>query len=250
MKNLEERIKIPALIEALKEVFSEYGNVIEIVAKRNLKAKGQAFVVFDNVDSAQNAIDEINGFELFGKQMSCDFAKTQSDATVARQGTEQDLEQHKRKRLAEKGMLRRDTVRSPRSLTIFAQTERKQAQEAAEAAKTQRPIPEPEDVRPQKATRGAGLKGAGGAAAGAIPDEYLPPNKTLFIRNIPEDYSSDALSVIFNRFAGFREVRSVPGRKNIAFVEYENEEGAISAKEATAGMTLGTSTIKVTYQRQ
>lgn len=44
----------------------------------------------------------------------------------------------------------------------------------------------------------------------------------------------------------------VPGRKGIAFVEYEAETGAIGAKEATAGITLGEGSkpIRVTYQRQ
>lgn len=44
----------------------------------------------------------------------------------------------------------------------------------------------------------------------------------------------------------------MPGRSGIAFVEYESETGAISAKENTAGMTLGdgSQVIKVTYQRQ
>lgn len=103
VKNLEESIKIPALVESLREIFSEYGTVIDIVAKKSLKRKGQAFIVFDSVESAQGAIDEINGFELFDKPMHLDFARTQSDAIVKRSGTEQDLEQHKRHRLAEKG---------------------------------------------------------------------------------------------------------------------------------------------------
>jgi len=44
----------------------------------------------------------------------------------------------------------------------------------------------------------------------------------------------------------------VPGRRGIAFVEYDAETGAISAKENTAGMALGDGgqIIKVTYQRQ
>lgn len=44
----------------------------------------------------------------------------------------------------------------------------------------------------------------------------------------------------------------VPGRKGLAFVEYEHQEGSISAKEAMAGSVLvqGTGPIKVTYQRQ
>lgn len=105
-------------------------------------------------------------------------------------------------------------------------SERKQAVEAAEAAKNlKRPppgAPEPDAGagRAPKAARGAGLKGAAGMGAGVVPDEYLPPNKILFIRQVPDDYGVDALTAIFSRFAGFREVRTVPGRKGIAFVEY------------------------------
>lgn len=69
-----------------------------------MKAKGQAFIVFDNVQSATNAIDEINGFELFEKPMMLDYARTRSDATVLREWGEDELEVHKRRRLAEKGM--------------------------------------------------------------------------------------------------------------------------------------------------
>lgn len=89
--------------EALSEIFSDYGTILEIVAKTNLRAKGQAFIVFDNVDSATRAIEEVNGFELFEKPMVLDYAKTRSDATVMREGGADDLEAHKRKRLAEKG---------------------------------------------------------------------------------------------------------------------------------------------------
>ena len=85
-----------------------------------------------------------------------------------------------------------------------------------------------------------------------MPDEYLPPNKILFIRNLPNEYGIEGLTMIFERFEGFKEVRLVPGRTGIAFIEYETEAGAISAKESTAGMTLGEDgkIIKVTYQRK
>ncbi|KAL9624091.1 MAG: hypothetical protein Q9160_001613 [Pyrenula sp. 1 TL-2023] len=237
VRNLEERIKIDSLKEALSEIFSEYGNIIDLVAKNNLKAKGQAFIVFDSTDSAARAIEEVNGFELFEKPMQLDYAKTRSDATVLQEEGERGLEAHKRKRGAEK--------------------ERKQAQEALEAQKKlKRPAGAAADAaltnRPAKTTRGAGLKPSGASAAAVIPDEYLPPNKILFLRDLPETYDVDSLSTIFSRFEGFREVRMVPGRKGIAFVEYEAESGAISAKEATSGMQLGDDGkgIRVTYQRQ
>lgn len=100
---MEERIKPDQLKEALTEIFSEYGNVIELVAKTNLKAKGQAFVVFDETEAAERAIKEVQGFELFDKPMHLDYAKTKSDATVQREGSAEDFEAHRRRRLAEKG---------------------------------------------------------------------------------------------------------------------------------------------------
>lgn len=100
---MEERIKLEPLKEALREIFSEYGSIIDIVAKKSLKAKGQAFIVFDDTESATQAIEEIQGFELFDKPMVLDYAKTWSDAAVKLQGSEEDYETHKRKRLAEKG---------------------------------------------------------------------------------------------------------------------------------------------------
>jgi RNA recognition motif-containing protein len=104
VRNLEERIKVDQLKEALTELFSEYGEIVDIVAKTNLKAKGQAFIVFDSIESAQKAIDEVQGFELFDKAMQLAFAKTRSDATVKRTGDEDEFESHKRRRLAEKGL--------------------------------------------------------------------------------------------------------------------------------------------------
>lgn len=103
MRNLEERVKPEALKEALSAVFSEYGNIIDIVAKTNLKAKGQAFIVFERPESALQAIDEVQGFDLFDKPMQLALARTRSDATVSRTGNKEEFELHQRRRLAEKG---------------------------------------------------------------------------------------------------------------------------------------------------
>lgn len=135
--------------------------------------------------------------------------------------------------------------------------ERKQAAEAAEIQKKLKrsaavAAPDAGAARPVKASRGAGLKSSNPAAGAVVPEEYLPPNKILFVQNLPDNYDVDSLTSIFGRFEGFREVRLVPGRTGIAFVEYEAEAGAISAKERTAGMALGDEgkIMKVVYQRQ
>ncbi|ORY59481.1 uncharacterized protein BCR38DRAFT_57949 [Pseudomassariella vexata] len=234
VRNLEERVKPEPLKEALRTVFSDYGSIIDIVAKTNLKAKGQAFIVFENPDAAMQAIEEVQGFELFDKPMQLALARTRSDATVMSTGNEEEFEYHKRRRLAEK--------------------DKKKAAEAAEEQKRLKRVgaAPPADLAnlPAKAARGTGLKATGPAANTVVPDEYLPPNKILFVQNLPDDYDVEALTAIFGRFEGFREVRLVPGRRGIAFVEYDAEAGAITAKENTAGMQLGDKMMKVTYQRQ
>jgi U2 small nuclear ribonucleoprotein B'' len=77
------------------------------------------------------------------------------------------------------------------------------------------------------------------------------PNKTLFLQNIPRDVDEDDLTTIFERFEGFKEVRLVSVR-SVAFAEFENEQFAIAAKEATANTPIGAEgkPMKVTYQRQ
>ncbi|KAH0496590.1 hypothetical protein TgHK011_003942 [Trichoderma gracile] len=229
--NLEERVKPEVLTEALKTIFSEFGNVVDIVAKRNLKAKGQAFVVFDEPSAAHNAIEEVEGFELFGKPMRVAMARMQSDKTVELHGSNEDLEAHKRHRQAEKDKRK----------ALEAADEQRQLKRAAAGAP---------EARPSKAVKPSGLKSTSAPASAVVPDEYLPPNKILFVQNVPDEYDVEGLTAIFGRFDGFREIRLVPGRRGIAFVEYENEQGAITAKENTAGMSLGDKAIKVTYQRQ
>lgn len=219
-------MKIPDLIVALREVFEVFGNILDIVAKKSLKRRGQAFIVYDNVESAQEAMAELQGFDLFDKPMKLEYAKTRSDATIKAEGNEEELAAHKKARQEKK--------------------ERLQAAEK-EALKKRKAEEDDGDAAPvaKKPAKGA-------VPAGQVPDEYLPPNKILFVRDIPADYDLDNLKVIFGRFPGFKEVRTVPGRQGLAFIEYEAEDGAVQAKERTSGMTLGAAStpIRVTYQRQ
>lgn len=69
---------------------------------------------------------------------------------------------------------------------------------------------------------------------------------------MPDEFDVAALTAIFGMFEGFKEVRMVPGRRGIAFIEYEAEAGAITAKENTAGMTVGSDMLpmRVTYRRE
>lgn len=79
-----------------------------------------------------------------------------------------------------------------------------------------------------------------------MPDEYLPPNKILFLQNLPETVTKDQLNALFSQYPNLHEVRLVPSKKDIAFVEYLDEGSATVAKDALHNYKLdGENKIKV-----
>jgi len=65
--------------------------------------------------------------------------------------------------------------------------------------------------------------------------EQVPPSNRLFVQNLPEECPELALSVLFQRFPGYKEVRMVPGKKGIAFVEFSTD---VEAGVAMTGLQL------------
>lgn len=57
------------LKKSLYAIFSQFGDIIDIVALRTLKMRGQAFVVFRDIASATNALRSMQGFPFYDKPM-------------------------------------------------------------------------------------------------------------------------------------------------------------------------------------
>lgn len=85
INNLNEKLQIKTLIDDIRECCEKYGQVIDVVARRSLRKRGQAFVVFDTVDAAQRALHELGGKDFHGKPMRVAFAKQKSYATLSHQ---------------------------------------------------------------------------------------------------------------------------------------------------------------------
>ncbi|KAG2116226.1 hypothetical protein BD769DRAFT_1486691 [Suillus cothurnatus] len=84
-----------------------------------------------------------------------------------------------------------------------------------------------------------------------MPDEYLPPNKILFLQNLPESVTKDQLMALFSQYPNLHEVRLIPTKKDIAFVEYMDEGSAGIAKDALHNYKLdGENKIKITFARK
>lgn len=54
---------------SLYAVFGQFGKVMQIVASRSLRLRGQAWVVFDSVEAASKALQQMQGFVFFDKPM-------------------------------------------------------------------------------------------------------------------------------------------------------------------------------------
>lgn len=78
-----------------------------------------------------------------------------------------------------------------------------------------------------------------------------PPNQILFLTNLPEETNEMMLSMLFNQFPGFKEVRLVPNRHDIAFVEFTTELQSNAAKEALQGFKITpTHAMKITFAKK
>ena len=63
------------LKRALYAVFSQFGQVLDIVALKTMKMRGQAFIVFKEVPAAVAAIKSMQGFPFYDKPMRIAFAR-------------------------------------------------------------------------------------------------------------------------------------------------------------------------------
>ncbi len=50
-------------------LFSTYGPVLDVVALKSMKMRGQAHIVYRDIQASTQAMRALQGFELFGKEM-------------------------------------------------------------------------------------------------------------------------------------------------------------------------------------
>ncbi|CAH7676230.1 hypothetical protein PPACK8108_LOCUS11342 [Phakopsora pachyrhizi] len=237
LNNLNEKVKLPVLKQTLKNLLKNFGTVLDVVAHRSLRMRGQAFVAFADREVAAKVVKEIKGFPLYGKPIEIAFARSAADVVVKRK-TPDEFEAHKAERLLKKKRSRRE---NPLRKKAFAQ------KQAALKAADSTSIP----GGAASATANSGPSAASSRRVVQMPDEYQPPNKILFVQNLPENAGKDALEVLFKQYPGLVEVRTIPGRANIAFVEYVDSTNSGVAKDALHNYKFdGEHRIKVTFAKQ
>ncbi|KAJ3574354.1 hypothetical protein NP233_g1820 [Leucocoprinus birnbaumii] len=187
IQNLNEKVKPQVMKATLRGLFKSYGEILDVVAHNNLRMRGQAFVSFTSVDHARKAMKDVQRFPLYSKPMQISFAKTRSDAVVKKLDADA-YDEHKK---------RRDDHKKDTRYTNPIKSKFRLKRLAAEV------------------DGGAALPQAKRPAV-QMPDEYLPPNKILFLQNLPESVTKDQLTSLFSQYPNLHEVRMIPTKKDIA----------------------------------
>lgn len=69
VQNLPDRFQKDDLRRSLYMLFSTYGPVIDVTAMKTSSMRGQAHILFRDIQSANQAMRACQGSEFFGKQM-------------------------------------------------------------------------------------------------------------------------------------------------------------------------------------
>lgn len=72
---------------ALYMLFSPYGPVIDVIAMKTQKMRGQAHVTFRDIQTSTQAMRALQGFEFFGHKIQIAYAKNKSDTLAKLDGT-------------------------------------------------------------------------------------------------------------------------------------------------------------------
>lgn len=154
------------------------------------------------------------------------FARTRSDSVVDKKEGDQALEAHKKQRQEHKRRQRAQWRR--RQLALRAGENEGQGQGAG----------------------GTGAAGEGRRQEMQMPDEYLPPNRILFLHNVPESVGRDELDALFRAHVGLVDVRLIPGR-GVAFVEFGDAMQSSAARDSLNGhqFTPTSEKLRITFAK-
>ena len=199
VKNIDWKIKKGLLRRALYALFSRHGKVLEIIALRKVGLRGQAFVIMDDVQAATAALQAEQGFSFFGKDLVIEYARAKSDRIAKRDGDY--VPKAKRQKIAKEVAV-------------------------AEEKETVEKEPEEEETTETPAA----------AAETPAAADASPPSKILLAQNLPAECNEMMLVMLFQQYAGYKEVR-LP-RAGLAFIEFEDEAHATIAMKALNGFKL------------
>ncbi|CAE6512820.1 unnamed protein product [Rhizoctonia solani] len=210
IKNLNDQVKKDELKSQLYALFTPYGRIVDVVAIKSPKLRGQAFVVFQDLAGATAAMRAWDSELFYDKEMKIEYAKTRSYAT---------------RRIEEPGW---DPLAEAKAKALGLGSRLKKPRqgdgEAMDMDDEQSSNP-----NPQQNT--------------SVPNPYsvVTISSRLLCTNLPPEATQEGLQKLFQKYPGFHSVvLAPPGQVKSAQIQYEQPDQAKVAKEALHGYSLKT----------
>ncbi|EKX72009.1 U1 snRNP protein, putative [Theileria equi strain WA] len=259
IKNLNDRVKLDVLKGDLQDLFSKYGTILDIVAMSSFWRKGQAWIIYNDIESAKKAMEELQGHMYHGHAMHINFALEKSDLISKADGTFKEREKGPKKPRAIKEReekqrllfkeMQRDFITGNLDGMAHAiphqdgvsqfNPETAKALAAAQARAAELALA---SKRAIQSAKGANAQRRGGFSAPVIP------NRTLFVESLPEGVTTNDVISLFCRMPGYIEARVIPARK-VAFVDFDNDMNSGYAMQTLQGQTINGTMISISYAK-
>ncbi|ANQ10261.1 Uncharacterized protein PCOAH_00037910 [Plasmodium coatneyi] len=275
VKNLNDRIKIDEMKKSLKDLFKQYGVIEDLVVMKSFWRKGQAWVVYDTVESSTKALNALQGFVLFGKIMQINYSHNKSDVHSKRDGTfvERSKEPKKPKQILERERKQKEIFEMMQRNFIEMQMNNfriMQQNELEKRKKIDLSQMDTQDLIAKAQAKAYEEKNKkknedftkNNNTMYQQPSPYYPMNayapmqnnvvvacKILFVENVVENVNTQEFNDLFKKFSGFIEARIIPQR-NVAFVDYSDEAAATNAMKALQNYELQGSRLKISYAKR
>ena len=87
VNNINEKVSKDELKKSLYAAFSQFGPILDVIALKTFKMRGQAFIVFRDITAATQAVRQMQGFPFYEKPMMISYANSKSDAVAKLDGS-------------------------------------------------------------------------------------------------------------------------------------------------------------------
>ncbi|KAI8049099.1 hypothetical protein BDF22DRAFT_701163 [Syncephalis plumigaleata] len=218
--NLNIQVKKDEMKRALYTLFTAYGRIVDVVHQRSDRMRGVAFVIFRDIQSATTALRGLNGFIFYDRPLKLKYAKRKSKIIALLDG--------------EYNLLANNQAADTEDAMDYDNENEKESDDEMHDAGSESEESDQEE-------------------GGDDQEEEATPHNILFVRNLSRNMNESALTDLFKKHEGFREVRMIPSGTGrvMAFVEYATSEQATVAKDVMHGFVQASGrAVKVTYAKR
>ncbi|KAI9447729.1 hypothetical protein H4582DRAFT_1802372 [Lactarius indigo] len=226
INNLNDKINKDEIRSQLFALFTTYGKLIDVVATKTPKMRGQAFLVFTDLASATAALRACDGMAFYDKPMRISYAKSKSHATLRREDPN-----FVPPNFAHASSAKR--VREAEESDVRAKRERAGDEDGEEMD-----IDDDDEAGPPAPSTSNSMSN--------IFTMLTQPSNKLSCSNLPQEVTNGVLAVLFQQYRGFQTAQVKPSPKpnaagekvKTAEVVFENAQLATVARQMLDGFQL------------